>query len=255
MVRPEGIEPPAYRFEACRSIHLSYGRNLFTLNDLQRSVSIVLLSVPQDFSRDSTLQTRSHLNQSAGRWQGLIAERTCIAQRIVRQQRRVAESVLRSEVKASTTPIVAALIAALAVGWVNVRTQEKPLAVIHATVIDATGAAAKPDMTVLISSNRIIAVGKTGMVRVSDDAQLVDATGKFVIPGLWDMHVHLGNYEDGRKTLATLAQSGITGVRDMASPVDDILRLRQETSESGVAGSRMVVRCQLLERTARAAES
>jgi hypothetical protein len=143
--------------------------------------------------------------------------------------------------------IVAALVTPL-LAWVNVRTQEEPLAFIHTTVIDATGAAAKPDMTVLITGDRIIAVGNTETIRVPDGAQLVDATGKFVIPGLWDMHVHLGNYQDGKKTLTTLAQYGITGVRDMGSPVDDILRLRHETSESGLGGSRMVVAGPVLQR-------
>jgi len=45
-------------------------------------------------------------------------------------------------------------------------------------------------MTVVITGNRISAIGETGKVRVPQDAQVVDATGKFVIPGLWDMHVH-----------------------------------------------------------------
>ena len=45
-------------------------------------------------------------------------------------------------------------------------------------------------MTVVITGNRISALGETGKVRVPQDAQVVDATGKFVIPGLWDMHVH-----------------------------------------------------------------
>jgi Amidohydrolase family len=135
---------------------------------------------------------------------------------------------------------IPALIVALVASAVNVRTQDQPLALIHATVIDATGAAAKPDMTVLVSGDRIVALGKTGTVRVPDGAQLVDATGRFVIPGLWDMHVHLGSYEDGKKTLTKFARYGILGVRDMASSVDDILRLRAEMKEPGVGGSRIV---------------
>jgi hypothetical protein len=139
------------------------------------------------------------------------------------------------------TSIAVLIAVALVVGAVNVRTQDQqPLVLIHATVIDATGAPAKPDMTVLMAGDRIVAVGKTGTVRVPDGAQLNDATGKFVIPGLWDMHVHLGSYEDGKRTLAKLARYGVIGVRDMASPVDDILRLRREMSETGLGGSRIV---------------
>ena len=66
----------------------------------------------------------------------------------------------------------------------------KPIVFTHVTVIDATGAPAKPDMTVVISGERIVTLGKTGKVRIPADAQTIDATGKFLIPGLWDMHAH-----------------------------------------------------------------
>jgi hypothetical protein len=150
--------------------------------------------------------------------------------------------------KVGAKAIVAAFVLVLLFGLVQVRTQDKPLVFIHATVIDATGAAAKPDMTVLMSGDRITAIGKTGTVRVPDSAEVVDARGRFIIPGLWDMHVHLGNYKNGKNTLTKLAQYGVTGMRDMASPVDDILRLRQETSESRLGGPRMVVAGPILQR-------
>ena len=60
----------------------------------------------------------------------------------------------------------------------------------HVTVIDATGAPAKSDMTVVVRGDRIEALGKTSKLTVPRNAQVVDATGKFLIPGLWDMHVH-----------------------------------------------------------------
>jgi adenine deaminase len=65
-----------------------------------------------------------------------------------------------------------------------------PLVFMHVTVIDATGAPPQPDMTVVISGDRIAEIGLTQHVRVPDEAHVVDATGKFLIPGLWDMHVH-----------------------------------------------------------------
>src|SRR2546425_2714873 len=69
--------------------------------------------------------------------------------------------------------------------------QSKSFVFTHVTVIDATGAPAKPDMTVVISGNHIIELGRSGEIRISKDAQVVDATGKFLIPGLWDMHAHV----------------------------------------------------------------
>jgi cytosine/adenosine deaminase-related metal-dependent hydrolase len=124
---------------------------------------------------------------------------------------------------------------------VGVQTQQRPLTFTHVTLIDATGAPAKPDMTVVVNAGRVAALGRTGTVRVPEGADIIDASGQFIIPGLWDMHVHLGSYADGKKTLARLAAYGITGVRDMASPPDEILRLRHETSEAGIAASRIIV--------------
>src|SRR5215203_1862706 len=59
--------------------------------------------------------------------------------------------------------------------------QPRPLVLTHVTVIDATGAAAKPEMTVVIIGDRITALGKSGKVRAPANAQVVDATGKYLI--------------------------------------------------------------------------
>ena len=82
----------------------------------------------------------------------------------------------------------------------------------HATVIDATGAAAKPDVSVLVRDGLIARIGPR--LDIPAGATVVDASGKFLIPGLWDMHVHLRGME--QSFLALLA-NGITGVRDMYS--------------------------------------
>jgi imidazolonepropionase-like amidohydrolase len=114
-------------------------------------------------------------------------------------------------------------------------------------VIDMTGAPPKPDMTVIVVGNRIAAIGKTGKLRVPHDAQVVDASGKYLMPGLWDMHVHSESYNKGKKYSARLLAMGITGVRDMGTPLDDILRLRREIAEEKFLGPRMVVCGPLLE--------
>ena len=66
-----------------------------------------------------------------------------------------------------------------------------PLVFTHVTVIDATGSPAQPDMTVVVTGDRITAVGKSADVRADPKAQVIDGKGKFLIPGLWDMHGHL----------------------------------------------------------------
>jgi Amidohydrolase family/Tetratricopeptide repeat len=85
------------------------------------------------------------------------------------------------------------------------------LVLTHITVIDATGAAEKPDSTVVIAGNRIVAIGGNDRVRIPDGAQVVDETGRFLIPGLWDMHVHFGPQQD----LALFIANGVTGIRIM----------------------------------------
>ncbi len=82
----------------------------------------------------------------------------------------------------------------------------------HVTVIDATGAPAKPDMTVVVRGDRIEALGKTSKLAVPRNAQIVDATGKFLIPGLWDMHAH-PHLE--KRYLALFTANGVTGIRMM----------------------------------------
>jgi predicted amidohydrolase YtcJ len=62
----------------------------------------------------------------------------------------------------------------------------------HVTVIDATGAPAKPDMSVYVRNHRILAIRGTGKIAFSGNDSVVDASGKYLIPGLWDMHVHTG---------------------------------------------------------------
>src|SRR5688572_4600216 len=72
------------------------------------------------------------------------------------------------------------------------------LVLTNVTVIDMTGAPPKPNMTVVITGTRIVALGKSSEMFLPQNPKVVDASGKFLIPGLWDMHVHL-NYDTVRK--------------------------------------------------------
>jgi imidazolonepropionase-like amidohydrolase len=96
-------------------------------------------------------------------------------------------------------------------------------------------------MTILVVGNRIVDIGKKLKRRVPRNAYVVDAAGKYVIPGLWDMHIHSGDYDKGRKYAPRLLSMGITGVRDMGTPLEDALRLRREIAQGQFLGPRMVV--------------
>jgi imidazolonepropionase-like amidohydrolase len=113
------------------------------------------------------------------------------------------------------------------------RTQA-PIVFTHATIIDVTGAAPTRDATVVITGDRISAIGDN--VPVPAGAQVVDASGKFLIPGLWDMHVHWYL----RDTFTLFIANGVTSVRQMFGN-SDLLRWREQIAKGSLLGPRMVV--------------
>jgi Amidohydrolase family len=106
------------------------------------------------------------------------------------------------------------------------------IAIKNVTVIDATGASPKPNSVVLINSGRISAIGPMDEITIPGDYKIVDGTGKFLIPGLADMHIHLtGAGEPGGSReflIPLLVANGITTVRDMGGKVEYLKALRAE---------------------------
>src|SRR5713101_2285723 len=121
--------------------------------------------------------------------------------------------------------------------------RESTLAITHVTVIDMTGAEPRPDQTLLIKKDRIAAIGASNTVAIPRGAQILDARGKFLIPGLVDMHIHLtaaGEPEGSRKfMLPLLLASGITSVRDMGGYLESLNPLRKEIAEGKRLGPRI----------------
>ena len=112
-------------------------------------------------------------------------------------------------------------------------------AITHVSVIDARDTAPRVDQTVLIRGHRIIASDASKRVRVPSGAQVVDGRGKFLIPGLWDMHVHTVTVS-GRALLGLYVANGVTGVRDMASVWATIVGWRGEIARGALVGPRIV---------------
>jgi Amidohydrolase family len=113
------------------------------------------------------------------------------------------------------------------------------LAFTHVTVIDATGSPAQPGMTVVIEKGRIASIGKDAEVVVPQKAQVVDGTGKFLIPGLVDMHVHTS--WDPYFIRPLMLANGVTGVRDMfSSDLPAIQRRRKEVEAGWLSGPRIL---------------
>lgn len=115
--------------------------------------------------------------------------------------------------------------------------QSKPLVFTHVIVVDATGAPPQPDMAVIITGDRITNLGKTGKIRIPKGAQVIDGAGKFLIPGLWDMHVHLSITTES--SLPAFIANGVTGVRDMGGDLSQIDGWRRSIASGGLTGPRI----------------
>jgi imidazolonepropionase-like amidohydrolase len=120
----------------------------------------------------------------------------------------------------------------------------KTLVITHVTVIDVTGAAPKPDMTVTVRGGRIAEIKRSSR-KMPKGAQVVDGRGKFLIPGLWDMHVHtnFGDWLPGGKEiiLPLFVANGITGVRDMGGDLHLLTEWRSQIDAGTILGPRMVI--------------
>jgi len=105
----------------------------------------------------------------------------------------------------------------------------------HANVFDSESGKIVPDQDVLIVGNRVASVGPHDTRRVFD-TEIIDATGKTLLPGLWDMHAHVGD-NDGLLNLA----AGVTTVRDLANDTDSLLARRQRIIDGKEIGTRIVL--------------
>ncbi len=144
--------------------------------------------------------------------------------------------------------VFATLLPALIIAQTRPVVPSRPLAFVHVTIIDATGAPPKPDMTVVISGGRITAIETSTKLEVPDGARVVDGTGKFLIPGLWDMHIHLDDSElwplhvsreEKEMIFPLLIANGITGVRDMGGSLEQLQQWRQRITLGQLLGPRI----------------
>ena len=129
---------------------------------------------------------------------------------------------------------------ALARGTTMARTLARkpttPLVFRNGTLFDAETGGTRPRTTVVVTGNRITAVGAEGEVAIPEGAEVIDVTGKAVLPGLWDMHVHISE-NDGPLHLA----AGVTTVRDLANDTDELLARRRRFDEGSLLGPRVVI--------------
>ena len=109
-------------------------------------------------------------------------------------------------------------------------------AIVGATVIDGTDKPPLSDGVIIVRDGRISAVGAASAVPVPAGLPVVDARGQFVIPGLWDMHAHVGQADWAPAYLA----SGVTTIRDMGGDFEFLTRFR-DALDKGAAGPRVLL--------------
>lgn len=110
-------------------------------------------------------------------------------------------------------------------------------AFVGATLIDGTGKPPIPNATVVTSNGKIVAAGPSASVQIPADAQRIDVRGKYVIPGLWDMHAHYEQVEWGPIYLA----AGVTTVRDVGNEYDFITQVRDAVNSGKALGPHMLL--------------
>ncbi|HJQ38402.1 MAG TPA: amidohydrolase family protein [Thermoanaerobaculia bacterium] len=108
------------------------------------------------------------------------------------------------------------------------------LLVTNARIFDPrTGTVSEPRI-IVVEGNRIVSVDNTGTAR--NAADLIDAGGKVVLPGLWDMHVHIGETDSMLQIAA-----GVTSARDLGNDADSLLELKRKIENGEAIGPRLVM--------------
>jgi len=141
--------------------------------------------------------------------------------------------------------LVSRLLIVLVTGTVSAAAQESFLVISHVNLIDATGSPVQADMTVIVEGARISRIAKSDTVRVPKAARVVDGRGKYLIPGLWDMHVHenFGTWipADEKITPVLFVVNGVTGVRDMGGDLETLKNWRARIADGKLLGPRMII--------------
>ena len=108
-------------------------------------------------------------------------------------------------------------------------------------MIDVAAGAVHPDNTILVSGNRITYAGHAASATIPAKATVIDGRGKFLIPGLWDMHVHAFVHTFSDFAGPLMIANGVTGARDVGYYVDTTLRWKADIAAGREIGPRLVV--------------
>ncbi|MBC7974251.1 MAG: amidohydrolase family protein, partial [Myxococcales bacterium] len=120
-----------------------------------------------------------------------------------------------------------------------VRSDKGVIALVGGNLIDGTGRPAIPDAVVVIDGDRIVAAGPRAQIAIPAGTTTIDVAGRSIVPGLWDMHAHVEQVEQGAVYLA----AGVTTVRDMGNVIEFITGVRDAIAAGKGLGPRILVDC------------
>ena len=112
----------------------------------------------------------------------------------------------------------------------------------HVAVVDVRGGGVRESLEVEVRGDTIAAIGPAGTLAASG-LPVYDAGGKYLIPGLWDMHVHV----HAASFLPLMVAEGVTGVREMGDDPETISGWRDDVRRGGLLGPRIVMAGRILD--------
>jgi hypothetical protein len=112
------------------------------------------------------------------------------------------------------------------------------LALEHVTVIDVTGKPSESNQTLVVEGDHIARIGPSQKIQAPKNARVVDGSGLYVVPGLWDMHVHIWETE---RAFPMFIANGVTGARNTGGHLDELKRWREQTASRALLGPRLVI--------------
>lgn len=134
----------------------------------------------------------------------------------------------QDRLSAARTAALAARLAVRAPGGV--------IAIRGAALFDAERAELRPGTTIIVRGDRIERVGPDASTPVPAGAEVIDAAGRTVLPGLWDMHVHIGE-DDGLLQLG----AGVTSARDLGNDIETVMDIRKRIEAGTLIGPRLIL--------------
>lgn len=117
----------------------------------------------------------------------------------------------------------------------NIKSDSKPIAIVNTSIVDVENGFVLSNQTIIVEKDRITAISNSPDMVIPPNTSIINGQGKFVIPGLWDMHVHLEMAT--KSSLPLFIANGVTGVRDMGTDsFDTLMTWKSEINRGELTG-------------------